>query len=1243
MNIQLVRFSEVFLMSARSARSYFASIVPSVWFHRRPCLGLRFCVQLGVLLLLLCGYGQATAVAQVQLAPEITVVAGTGPAAHRGPGSLVAMPAASTALINPAGVAVDSAGNFYIADEGDAVVWKVTAATGAITVVAGTGTSGFSGNNGPATSAELGSPDGVAVDSAGNLYIADFSDAVVWKVTAATGTITVVAGTGTSGFSGNNGPATSAELGNPAGVAVDNAGNLYIADESDAVVWTVTAATGMITVVAGTPNTFGFSGNNGPATSAVLGEPTGVAVDSAGNFYIADEGDAVIWKVTAATGTIIEVAGNGTSGFSGNNGPATSAELGQPTGVAVDSAGNLYIADVGDAVVWTVTAATGTITVVAGTPNTFGFFGSDGPAASAELSDPAGVAVDSAGNFYIADAADAVVWEVFATPPPFPATAVGSTSAAQNVFLQLNAAQTITSITATPSQAGKQEYVVGTVSGCTVGGTTANPTGTICTVPVTFQPAYAGNRSVPLQAVTSSGTFPFGLNGIGTGPQVALIPGTIVTAAGNGTQGYSGDGGMPASAELNTPDGVAVDSAGNLYIADAVNNVIRKVTAATGTITTVAGAAGQGGFGGDGGPATSALLGQPEGVAVDSAGNLYIGDTNNQRIRFVSAATGQITTIAGNGTVGFSGDGGTATSAELSFPDGVAVNSAGNLYIADSLNNVIRLVSAGTGTITTIAGNSTAGFSGDGGVPTSAELNAPDGVAVDSGGNLYITDSGNNRIRFVSAATGLITTIAGNGTAGFSGDNGAATSAALNGPGDAVVDSAGNLYIADLVNNRIRFVSAATGLITTIAGSGTEGFFGDNGAATSAELSGPVSDALDSAGNLYIADANSNRIREVQVVMPPTLTFATPTAVGTTDTTDGPQTISVLNIGNATLTFPTAPSVTTGFALDSSSTCPSGSSATLPMGANCALAVDFAPTVGDNIAGALMVTDNTLNAAAPNFAMQSIPLSGVATMASAPTTPTLTFAPIPTQVEGAAPFAVSATSASTGAVTYAVMSGPATIAGNLVTLTGTGTVVLTASQAASGNFTATMATTSFMVVLPFTLTGPTTATSVAAGAAASFSLMLTPAMGTTLADPIALAASGLPAGATATFSPSTPITLGGAAATVTLSIQTASSQTARNEQPTTGNPLGPVALGFLLLPLLGIKAARRRLRQSLPLLLFVVGLSLGAVLGISGCSGGSSAATPPPPPAAQAYTVVVTATDAKTNIQSSANLTLTVQ
>ncbi len=309
-------------------------------------------------------------------------------------------------------------------------------------------------------------------------------------------------------------------------------------------------------------------------------------------------------------------------------------------------------------------------------------------------------------------------------------------------------------------------------------------------------------------------------------------------------------------------------------------------------------------------------------------------------------------------------------------------------------------------------------------------------------------------------------------------------------------------------------------------------------------------------------------------------------------------------------------------------------------------------TIAGNIvtvtgAGTVVLTAN--QAASGNYAAATATTSFTVVFSTL-TVPTLTFAPIVAQVEGAVPFAVSATSASSGTVTYAVTSGPATIAGNIVTVTGVGTVVLAANQAASGNYAAATATTNFAVGLPFTLataTGSTagsgTSTSVAPGAAASFSLTLSPATGATFPDPIAFTATGLPAGATATFSPAM-IAAGSAATTVTLSIQTASTQVARNEQPITGNPLAPVALGFLLLPLLGITAARKRLRQMprLPLALLVVGLSLGAVLGISGCSGGnaSSTATTAAP---QSYTMVVTAMDTTTKAQSSTNLTLTVQ
>jgi len=337
--------------------------------------------------------------------------------------------------------------------------------------------------------------------------------------------------------------------------------------------------------------------------------------------------------------------------------------------------------------------------------------------------------------------------------------------------------------------------------------------------------------------------------------------------AGNSTPGFTGDGGAATSAELQGPHGVAVDAAGNVYIADLNNYRIRKVAA--GIITTVAGKS-PGSYSGDGGAATNALLDLPWGVSVDNLGNFYIADLNNGRIREVTAA-GVITTVAGNGTAVYSGDGGAATSAGLDSPEGVAVDNLGNMYIADFGDNRIRVVGApsapiaipGSGIINTIVGNGTAGYSGDGRNARYAELSGPAGVAVDSLKNVYIADTNNNRIRKVTASTGVITTIAGNGTAGFSGDGSAATSAKLNSPSGVAVDSSGNVYIADTNNNRIRKVTVSTGVITTVAGNGTAGFFGDGGTATSAEVNGPFGVSLDSAGDIYIADTNNNRIRVV--------------------------------------------------------------------------------------------------------------------------------------------------------------------------------------------------------------------------------------------------------------------------------------------------------------------------------------------------------------------------------------------
>jgi hypothetical protein len=287
---------------------------------------------------------------------------------------------------------------------------------------------------------------------------------------------------------------------------------------------------------------------------------------------------------------------------------------------------------------------------------------------------------------------------------------------------------------------------------------------------------------------------------------VANSLGTIITVAGNSTAGYLGDGGPSTSAELFTPTGVAFDGGGNMFVADYKNNVIRRVDAVTGLITTIAGN-NTAGYSGDGGLATNAQLNGPTHVVFDRTVNLYITDANNNRIRKVNSETHVITTVAGDGIAGFSGDGGPATSAELNFPDGVALDGAENVYIGDARNNRIRKLNVTTGVITTVAGNGTSGFSGDGVLATNAGLNFPSRPTLDSLGNMYVADYLNNRVRRIDASTNIITTVAGNGLAGYSGDGGLASSASLNGPLSVTVDRAGNVYIGDINNERIRVVN----------------------------------------------------------------------------------------------------------------------------------------------------------------------------------------------------------------------------------------------------------------------------------------------------------------------------------------------------------------------------------------------------------------------------------------------------
>lgn len=334
---------------------------------------------------------------------------------------------------------------------------------------------------------------------------------------------------------------------------------------------------------------------------------------------------------------------------------------------------------------------------------------------------------------------------------------------------------------------------------------------------------------------------------------------TISTVAGNNSAGSSGDGGAATAAQINVPFALALSSSGTLYIADQGNNRVRAVTT-DGKINTTAGSS-TSGYTGDGGAATSATLANPSGVAVDSSGNVFIADTANNVVRKVTT-DGKISTFAGNPNSGsfYSGDGGAASSASLFHPSGLAVDASGNLYIADTSNNLIRKVTASTGIITTFAGNVSRGYTGDGKAAIFAQLNNPVAVAVDGSGNVYIADSGNHVIRKVTPG-GIISSVAGNGTPGFSGDgNKAFPLAQLNNPKGVAVDGSGNVYVADTNNSRIRMVSN-TGIMSTVAGTGGYAYSGDGGPALSAQLNFPAGILMDPKGNLYIADVSNNVIR----------------------------------------------------------------------------------------------------------------------------------------------------------------------------------------------------------------------------------------------------------------------------------------------------------------------------------------------------------------------------------------------
>ena len=710
---------------------------------------------------------------------------------------------------------------------------------------------------------------------------------------------------------------------------------------------------------------------------------------------------------------------------------------------------------------------------------------------------------------------------------------------------------------------------------------------------------------------------------------VTPAPG-IATTAGTGVVGYTGDNGAATAATLASPSAVAYDANGNLFLADAQNHVVREVSK-TGTITTVAGT-GIEGFSGDGGAATSALLDTPTGVAVDKNGNIFIADSHNNRIREVSG--GNISTVAGTGTAGFGGDGSAATAATLSLPSAVAVDASGNLYIADTNNQRIRKVT-GT-TISTIAGNGEELFAGDGSAATTASLDLPTGVAVDASGKVYIADRHNQRVRVVDTS-GNISTLAGSGAVtfagGFSGDGSSGAAATLAKPSGVSVDAAGNVYVADTDNQRIRQVS--NGAIATVAGTGDQGFGGDAGPATGAILNSPKAVAPDAVGNFAIADKLNERIRTTSL---PTLTFSND-GVGIAS---APQSVTLANTGSASLSVSSI-AFTGPFTTATGGTC-SAAPVALAAGASCTENIVFLPVAPGAASGSVLFSGT-------GVVPQSILLTGTAVQTA--TAVTLTSSNASSFAGQAVTFTatVKPTGLGTATGTVSFFDG-ATLIGSAVPLVA-GVATITTSSLAAGthsitavysgdaNFTGSTSAVLTQIVADFNFTiiatGGGSSQTVIPGQAATYAFTVQP-VGGPFNFPVALSATGLPPGATVTFTPPS-ITLGTSPASFTMTIQTAASTGVLHRTGLFGG--GTITLGLLLLPF--SRRMRRRARRLRPLTMCtMLLLSLGAAVGLSGCGTGSGFLGQQQ----QTYTINVIGTATGVNgatLQHSTTVTLTVE
>ncbi len=716
----------------------------------------------------------------------------------------------SSAQFNyPRGVAVDSVGNVYVADENNQRIRKITSAG-----VVSTFASGFN------------KPQGLAVDSLGNVYVADKdnSNHRIWKIiTNSMGVVEVSSFAGAGSYSFADGIGSSALFRSPGGVAVDGSGNVYVADTNNNRIRKITTdAVGVVSVstLAGT----GAIGDmDGMGNVAQFWGPGGVAVDGSGNVYVADTGNNRIQKITSA-GVVSTLA----SGFN------------SPGGVAVDGLGFVYVADMNNHRIQKITSA-GVVTTLVGTA-TSGFM--DGAGNVAKFNKPRGVAVDSLGNVYVADYNNHRIRKIIIELPTLdPICTNGTPSTAKVFFANTEKCASCNSgfsldgeicggldpicTNGTPSTAkvffANTEKCASCDSGFDINGDICGGFDPICTngTPSTVKVPTANTE----KCVSCDDYYTFKSN-------ETCAPVIVETFAGTGTAGFMNGAGNVA--QFYYPIGVEVDGSGFVYVVDTDNQRIRKITSG-GVVSTLAGTGTAGFMDGAG---NMALFSYPRGVAVDSSGNVYVADQSNHRIREITSA-GVVTTLAGTNTAGFMDGAGNV--ALFRAPGGVAIDSSGNIYVGDQNNHRIRKITS-TGVVSTLAGTGTAGNMD--GAGNAAQFSSPGGVAVDGSGNVYVADTYNHRIRKITS-TGVVSTL----TSGFFNPRG------------VEVDSSGNVYVADASNHRIRKITSA-GVVTTLAGTtGTSGFM--DGAGNVAQFNKPYRVAVDSSGNIYVADTDNHRIRKI--------------------------------------------------------------------------------------------------------------------------------------------------------------------------------------------------------------------------------------------------------------------------------------------------------------------------------------------------------------------------------------------